>query len=55
MTVCRRRAPDLPYTVTELRPLSAVVALLSWSSTSAVIDAMSIKVDVGTGDVVATG
>jgi hypothetical protein len=48
MTVCPSRAPGLPYTVTELRPLSAVVALLSWSSTSPAIDATFMRVDAGT-------
>ena len=47
-TVCRSRAPDLPYTVTELRPLSAAAAAASWLSASAVIDATSMDVDGGT-------
>ena len=47
-TVCRRCAPDLPYTVTELRPLSAVVAAASWLSASVLIDATSMEVDSGT-------
>ena len=45
ITVCRRCAPDLPYTVTELRPLSAVVATPSWLSASAVIGVTSIDVN----------
>jgi hypothetical protein len=47
--VCRSRALHLPYTVTELRPLSAVVAAASWALASAVIDATSMDVDGGTG------
>jgi hypothetical protein len=50
MTVCRRRAPDLPYTVTELRPRSAAVAMASWFSASAVIDETSMDMDGGTAD-----
>lgn len=47
-TVCRSLAPDLPYTVTELRPLRAVVvAVESRSSASALIDATFIDVDGG--------
>jgi hypothetical protein len=42
MSVCRKRAPGLPYTVTELRPPPAVVALASWSAASALIDVTSI-------------
>jgi hypothetical protein len=45
MAVCRSRAPDLAWTVDELRPLSLVVARLSWFSTSAVVDATSMHVD----------
>jgi hypothetical protein len=45
MAVCCSRAPDLAWTVAELRPLSVVVARLSWFSTSAVIDATSMHVD----------
>jgi hypothetical protein len=45
MAVCRSRAPDLAWTVAELRPLSVVVARLSWFSTSAVVDATSMQVD----------
>ena len=55
MTRCAARhglpaqpCPDLPYTVTELRPLSAAAAAASWLSASAVIDATSMDVDGGT-------
>jgi hypothetical protein len=46
-TVCRSRAPVLPYTVTELRPLRAAMAVASRSSATALIDATFIDVDGG--------
>jgi hypothetical protein len=46
-TVCRSRAPVLAYTVTELRPLRAAMAVASRSSATALIDATFIDVDGG--------
>src|SRR5690606_8591618 len=45
MRVCRRRAPVRPYTVTELRPLLALLAAESCCSASVLIDGVSMPTD----------